>query len=276
LQTDAAINPGNSGGPLVNLAGEVVGINTAIVSKTGAFNGIGFAVPSNTARWVAGELVKRKNVRRAYLGVGISEIGPDLAAKLGVMRRQGVLVTEVRADSAAKRAGVKDGDVILEFAGQKVSTPRELQILVERAPLERKQPLLILRDRRRMTLQVDLVQLPKDLTARRPAPQRTAVPDSQAYASEQIGVEVSDMSPQTAKRLGYEGFTGVLISRTTVDGVAYRKGLREGMLILKVGGQRITNVAEFEKAMKQESLKDGILLQVRTQRGNRFLVLKEF
>jgi serine protease Do len=277
LQTDAAINPGNSGGPLVNLSGEVVGLNTAIYSRTGTFNGIGFAVPVNTAKWVADELMKHDGVRRAYLGAGISEITGEMAAKLGVQRRAGVLVNEVMKDSPAEKAGLQDQDIVLEFAGTKVTLPSELQSVVERSPIGKKQPVRILRGGKEMTLQVDPQPLPDKLVASRPSDddQGDDSREGNSFSAKELGIEVSDMSPQVAKRLGYEGFAGVLISRVQPDRLAYRKGLREGMLVLKVGQTRVTKVEEFEAALKNESLKNGILLQVRTPNGNRFLVLKE-
>jgi len=129
LQTDAAINPGNSGGPLVNLNGEVIGINTAIASSSGGYQGIGFAIPSNLARWVSRQLIAKGSVARAYLGVGIDELTSELAAKFGVKPGQGVLVTKVFPDAPAAKAGFKEGDVVSAYAGEKVHGTHELQEL---------------------------------------------------------------------------------------------------------------------------------------------------
>ena len=127
IQTDAAINPGNSGGPLVNLDGEVVGINTAIASQTGGYQGVGFAVPSNLAKWVSEQLIANGTVRRAYLGVGIQPVTQELAKQFGVQGQQGVRGRRRAADTPAAAAGVKPGDVIVEFAGKPVANPQELQ-----------------------------------------------------------------------------------------------------------------------------------------------------
>ncbi len=135
LQTDAAINPGNSGGPLVDLNGEVIGINTAIASNSGSFAGIGFAIPSNTVGWVMNQLIKRGSVERAYLGVAIGEVSGDLAEKLGGHKGEGVLVSEVFPESPAAVAGVHEGDIIVKFGDQKIHGPGELQELVERVPM---------------------------------------------------------------------------------------------------------------------------------------------
>ncbi|MCH5373751.1 MAG: trypsin-like peptidase domain-containing protein [Planctomycetes bacterium] len=135
LQTDAAINPGNSGGPLVNLNGEVIGVNTAISSRSGGNDGIGFAIPINLAKWVANQLAKEGVVHRAYLGVGIQPVSQKLADQFHVKPREGVVVTDVFPNTPAAKAGVKSGDVIVEFAGVAVSSPQELQTLVEQAQM---------------------------------------------------------------------------------------------------------------------------------------------
>jgi serine protease Do len=277
LQTDAAINPGNSGGPLVNLNGEVVGINTAIFTETGTFAGIGFAVPSNTAKWVVAELMKGDSVRRAYLGVGIAEIDARLAEQTGVKPHQGVLVTEVRPETPAKKAGLQDGDIILEFAGQRVSTPSELQRLVERAGIGRRHELRVLRDGKQLTMSIELEALPESVAAATERDDETTdgSDTEKSLASSELGIEVTELSAQAAKRFGYEGHSGVLISRVEQDSVAYREGLRTGMLITRVGNQKVASVEEFEQAVKGVSLKKGVLLQIRTPNGARFLVLKE-
>jgi serine protease Do len=276
LQTDAAINPGNSGGPLVNLDGDVVGINSAIFTETGTFAGIGFAVPSNTAKWIVSELMKGDTVQRAWLGVGISEIDPRLAEQVGVKPHEGVLVTEVRPDSPAKKAGLQDGDIILDFAGQRVGTPSELQRAVERAGIGRRHDLRVLRDGKTLTVGIDLEALPEKLaTSRVEDEPRDSGSDEKTSTSSELGIEVTELTKQAAKRFGYEGHEGVLISRVEPDSIAHREGLRAGMLVTRVANQRVTSVEDFEQATKGASLKKGVLLQVRTPNGARFLVLKE-
>ena len=131
IQTDAAINPGNSGGPLVNLDGEVIGINTAISTNNGGYQGVGFAIPIDLAKWVGGQLEQHGKVHRAYLGVVIQPVTQPLAEQFKVKVNTGVLVTEVRPDTPAAKAGLKPGDIVLQFAGKPVSSPRELQGVVE-------------------------------------------------------------------------------------------------------------------------------------------------
>ncbi len=160
LQTDAAINPGNSGGPLVNLDGEVVGINTAIASRSGGNQGIGFAIPSNLAKWVMAQLIEHGNVRRAYLGVGIEAITPQNAAEIGVRPGQGVIVSAVFPDTPAAEAGLQKGDVVTHFAGSPVSSPANLQRIVERSPMNSRQQLTILRNGRESRVEVEVKPLP--------------------------------------------------------------------------------------------------------------------
>ena len=161
LQTDAAINPGNSGGPLVNLDGEVVGINTAIASNSGGYQGVGFAIPANLAKWVTRQLIEKGSVQRAYLGVRIEEIRAEKAEELGVAPGKGVLIAEVFPDTPAAKAGLRKSDRILKFAGHEVHNPRQLQELVEQTELGTSQAAQIIRDGKPQTVQVVASPLPK-------------------------------------------------------------------------------------------------------------------
>jgi serine protease Do len=161
LQTDAAINPGNSGGPLVDLSGRVVGINTAIASNNGGYQGIGFAIPVDRAKWVARELLEHGRVRRAFLGIHIDVLLPETAKKLRLPPRSGVFVSNVMGGSPAETAGMQINDVIVEFAGEPVRGPRDLQDVVERKPIDSKQSCKIMRNGEPMTLDVVLKPLPK-------------------------------------------------------------------------------------------------------------------
>lgn len=276
LQTDAAINPGNSGGPLVNLDGEVVGINTAIASRNGGFQGIGFAIPINLAKWVTKQLIDHGSVERAYLGVGITEITSNLAQQLGMKPHQGVLVSEVYPKTPAALAGFQEGDVILKFAGHPVADPRDLQEVVERSEFGSKQKADIIRDGQPMALDVVVKSLPKSFGVASFSPDdKIGEEPAPSHADSQLGLEVADLSPEVAKQLGYGGNSGVLISGVDVDGIAAEVGLREGMLILRVGRQAVKTVAQFQAIMEKESLKDGVLLLIRDPRGNRFVVLRD-
>jgi serine protease Do len=277
LQTDAAINPGNSGGPLVDLDGEVVGINTAIASSSGGFQGVGFAVPINQAKWVVEQLVNGGTVRRAYLGVGVDDVSGELAEQLGVQRHQGVLVGEVLPNSPAAKAGLQEGDVITEYAGKHVGTRAELQHLVERTPLSDKQELKILRGGKPMTFSVGVQAMPEEPREEAgPArPQRSGESESHGYQSQKLGLEVANMTSAEAEQLGFKGHEGVVITHVVPDSLAAEHDLSEGMLIKKVGDQYVTDVEQFKKATADMSTERGVLLLVRTRQGNRFVVLKD-
>ena len=161
LQTDAAINPGNSGGPLVNLDGEVVGINTAIASSSGGYQGIGFAIPVDRAKWVAHQLIENGKVKRAYLGIEIRDIDADLARTQDIPVAHGVLVVKIIRDSPAEEAGLQNNDVIIEFSGVKVRDSRDLQLAVEQKPFDSKQHLVIFREGKQIELEVTLKPLPE-------------------------------------------------------------------------------------------------------------------
>ena len=273
LQTDAAINPGNSGGPLVNLAGEVVGINTAIASNSGGYQGVGFAIPINLAKWVSGQLIAKGAVERGYLGVSISPINGDMAAKLGVKDKKGALVTEVMPGTPAAEAGVQELDVIVGFDGAAVDGPRSLQEVVERSGIGQKHKVAVLRDGKPVELSVSVKPLPDKVARTGGGGLKKGPGVEETYYAEAFGLEVRDKNsvPEDA----YEGFEGVLVDRVDPDGIAARAGIGPGVLIRKLGHKQVTSVGEFAAAIEKESAEDGILLQVRTPRGNSIVLLKK-
>jgi serine protease Do len=263
IQTDAAINPGNSGGPLVNLAGEVIGINTAISSRTGGNQGVGFAIPINLAKWVADQLVSDGAVRRAYLGVVIQPVTHELAKQFDVKARQGVLVSEVQADSPAEKAGVKPGDVIVEFDGKTISSPRELQSLVERSAASERHPLTIVRDGQQVILKVTCDVRSED----------EVVPSSEGPEVGKLGLELSNLTPDVAEKLGVKGMEGVVITSVQPNGPAAKAGLSTGDVIVQVNRKPVRSVEDVTKAMQEEDNEQGTLLLVRSERGSRFVVI---
>jgi len=274
IQTDAAINPGNSGGPLVNLDGEVIGINTAIASSSGGYQGVGFAIPVNLAKWVTAQLMERGNVQRAYLGVSISPVTTDVAEKLGVRRNQGVLVTEVFPNTPAADAAVQEGDVVTHFAGKPVNSPHELQELVERMPFGSKQDLKVVRDGKSIDLAVEVKSMPEQFGTTGGRVRRGRTGES-IYSNRELGLELADLSPQVAEQLGLRGQSGVVVIGVDQDGPAAAAGIREGMLIIRVGrNQEVKTVADFDRVIKEQSIKDGIMVFVRTPNGTRAVVLK--
>ncbi len=269
LQTDAAINPGNSGGPLVNLRGEVVGVNTAISTSGGGNDGVGFAVPVNLAQWVSRQLIENGAVQRAFLGVGIQQVTSDLSHQFGLSTVQGAVVTEVRPDTAAAKAGLQAGDVIVEFDGHAVASPREVQNLVERAALDKEHHVTVIRDGKRVTIDVTLQTLPQTLAESdenaAPAPQSEFEP---------LGLQVSDLTDDVARQLNLSGVHGVMITGVDPDSLAASAGLEEGMVISRVGQKKVASVEEFRAAVNDVDLNEGLLLLVQTSDGSRFVVLK--
>ena len=272
LQTDAAINPGNSGGPLVNLAGEVIGINTAIASSSGGYQGIGFAIPINLARWVSEQLIAKGSVERGFLGVAIGPLNPEMATKLGIKDKKGALVTEVMPDTPAAAAGVQELDVITTFDGKPVDGPRSLQEVVERSTIGKPHALAVLRDGKTVPLTISVKALPSKLPRQTTEDSLPTPLSAKTFYSEEFGLEVSEKA--SATEAIYEGFSGVLVDRVDADGVCARAGIGPGVLIRKVGKTPVNSVDEFSKAIEHESAEQGVVLQVRTPRGNSVVLLK--
>lgn len=274
LQTDAAINPGNSGGPLVNLQGEVVGINTAISTTSGGYQGVGFAVPVNVAKWVSQQLEKEGKVHRAYLGVGIQPVNQDLASQLGMTTPRGAMVTEVRSGSPAEKAGVKVGDVIVQYAGSKIHDPRQLSATVARTSLNAKEPLVVIRDGKEVTLHVNVQEMPENYRPTRRDRQESE-PAEEGTSVKKLGVEVAPLTADKAEQLGLKIKEGVVIVAVNDDSPAAKAGLTAGMVIERVGQRQVQTVEQLEAAMKDVSLERGVLILVRTAEGSRFVVIKQ-
>jgi serine protease Do len=271
LQTDAAINPGNSGGPLVNLQGEVIGINTAISTHSGGNEGVGFAVPINLAKWISRELIDSGSVHRAFLGVGIQPLTNELSKHFGLSTSEGAVVTEVRPDTPAARAGMQTGDVIVQFDGHSIHSPRELQSVVERAGVGASHKVVVYRHGKRESVNVVLQATPKSTDSEN-GDQSTSNSEKSEFSS--LGLEVSELSHDAAARMGLKEAKGVVVSAVSPQGPAEMAGVKEGMVISRVGQTDVANVEGFRSAVTKANLKDGVLLLVRTAEGSRFLVLK--
>jgi serine protease Do len=269
IQTDAAINPGNSGGPLVNLKGEVVGVNTAISTRNGGNQGIGFAIPSNLAKWVSRELIENGSVSRAQLGVMIQALSPDLAEQFGVEPGQGVLVADVAADTPAAKAGVKAGDVILEYEGHAVSTPRELQAVVERSAVGEKHSLVVMRDGKQTTLEAVPHETPADAEQATEGLQSPERQESSRF--EKLGIEVENLTAELARQLGVDADHGAVITDVLSGSPADRAGLEAGMVVLQANRKPVQDVAGLKTVL--ESSKGDMLLLVRSEQGSRFVIV---
>ncbi len=270
LQTDAAINPGNSGGPLVDLKGRIVGINTAISSRSGGNDGIGFAVPINLARWIGDQLIENGTVRRAYLGVGIQPVDHDLANQFNVKPRSGVVVTQVQPNTPAAKAGLKTGDVILAIDGKKFKNPRQFQLAVERSKIGEKHQLEILRGDQRMNLSF------VPIASATEQPVSTSGPATQQGGglTDELGFQVGALDAAVAKQLGMSDTAGVVITSVTAGGPAAEAGLKPGAVIIQANRKAISNLDDFTNAIKDASATEGVLLLVKTDLGSRFIVLK--
>ncbi|MCC6124715.1 MAG: Do family serine endopeptidase [Pirellulales bacterium] len=271
IQTDAAINPGNSGGPLVDLDGKVIGINTAISTSSGGNQGVGFAVPINLAKWVGGELDEHGAVRRAYLGVIIQPITQALAEQFNVKVKEGVLVTDVQPDSPAAKAGIKPGDIVFGPSGKRVSSPSELQGLVERVAIGSKQTFEILRDGKRMSLDVTVKEMPENITLAERG--EMPVPKDESSKFEKLGIGVENLTPQVAEQLGIKAEQGVVITEVRPGSPADAAGIRPGMVIGEVNRRAVESVGDFRKALAAKPLDKGVLLLLRTPEGSRFVVI---
>ncbi len=257
IQTDAAINPGNSGGPLVSLDGKVIGINTAIVSVG---QGIGFAIPASMVRRVMPQLVATGRVTRGWLGVRIQPLTEDLAPSFGVKEGDGVLVADVMPGSPAEAGGLKNGDVILEFEGQKTAEVPDLQRVVADTEPGKAARVIVLRDGRRETLSVKIGEMPAD------------EPVVASRGTERWGLSVQPITPELARQFKLPAGEGVLVSEVDEDSPAARAGIRPGDAIIEVNRRRVKDLRSFEDALGRSE--QDVLLFVQREGRSQYVVLK--
>jgi serine protease Do len=276
LQTDAAINPGNSGGPLVNLEGQVIGINAAIKSRNGGFQGVGMAISSNLARNIMKQLAKDGAVHRGYLGVHIQDLdNADLAARLGLKDTQGVLVTRALDAGPGSKAGLRGGDIIVTLAGKAVKDGRELQTAVAGLPLGKPVDLTVVRDGRPRALKVTIEEQPENIgTTRAPFRRTPRVAPEEVVAVEAAGVDVTDLTADLAEGLGYkENARGALVVRVERNGPASAGGVRGGMLITQLDKQPVTSAKDLRDKAAKGSLEKGVLIRYETPEGETYYAL---
>jgi serine protease Do len=265
IQTDAAINPGNSGGPLVNLKGEVVGINTAIATRNGGYMGVGFAIPSQMARYVLDGIIADGHVTRGWLGAVIQNLNHELAESFGYDSIEGVLIGDVVADGPADRAGLKPGDIVLRFNGQAVQTANELQNAVAATEPETKAELEIFRDGDRTTI---TVQIAKKGDA------EVTLAQNQGSAAG-LGMSVQTLTPDNARELGApDQQQGVVVTSVEPGSVAARLGIRSGDVVISVGDKQVRTAGEFRDTVEEQDLAEGVRMQILREGVRRFVFLR--
>jgi serine protease Do len=252
LQTDAAINPGNSGGPLVNMSGEVIGINTAIVAGG---QGIGFAIPINMAKKIYTELVARGRVARGWLGVSVQPLTAELAKSFGAKGADGVLIADVVQDSPANKAGLQPGDIILDFDGKKIEAPPDHPRAVGLTSPGKSVQVKIWRDRGERQLEIKVTETPEEGQALRSAVKGKGL----------LGLEVRPITPELARQLGLRSTEGILVVRVEDGGPAEEAGIQRGDVIRELNRQRIKGLGDFERLTRD--LKPGDRVTVLLQRG---------
>lgn len=268
IQTDAAINPGNSGGALVNLKGEVIGINTAIIAgNTGGNLGIGFAIPINMAKRVMDELIAHGKVIRGYLGVRIDTPDAELSEALGLKENEGAVVVEVQKDTPAEKAGLEKYDVIVEVDGQTIEDAQHLTNLIASYDPGKRVNLKIIRDGKVKHISVRLGERPETSSAAPRISQSSSV-------TARLGLQVTELTNRLAREYGYEGEEGVLVSEVRSNSVAYEKGIRRGDLIKEVNRRKVKSVREFETIVEKLDVGKIVLFQIQRGRNNNFVAMK--
>jgi serine protease Do len=262
LQTDASINPGNSGGPLVNLEGEVIGINTAIVA-TG--QGIGFAIPANLAKNIIAQLKNKGKVVRGWLGVMIQKITPELMKSFSLKEDKGALVADLTPNGPAEKAGMKRGDVIIEFNGKPVGEWAELPQMVAGTEVGKVVPVKIIREGNEKTFQVTIGELEEE---------NTPSEGQEAPKEDRLGMSVEELTPEIADRMDLKGERGVVISSVDSGGPAAEAGLRPGDLIKEIQREPVNNMDAYRRLVRNLG-KTGSVLFLIKRGGNTFYITVE-
>ncbi len=264
IQTDAAINPGNSGGPLINLEGKLIGVNTAIFSKNGGYQGIGFSVPVNMAQIIMQDLIAEGKVSRGWLGVGIQDVTAELAQAFGVKNTKGSLITKVMPSSPAETAGLIKGDIVIRVNQRKVKNSSQLRNYIAEAGAWADVTLEVIREGKTEIIKVTLDELKSASTS---TPLKT-------QSSLVLGILVQDLSPDVVKRLGYDPGTGVVITEVESGSPAAQIGLKAGMVIAEVNRQPVRDEREFQNALKNININQGVLLLMVSPQGSQYIIIK--
>ena len=270
LQTDAAINPGNSGGPLVNLRGEVIGVNTAISTSSGGYDGVGFAVPASLAKFVAEQLEKHGTVQRAYLGVMAQDIDSGLAESLGLETPHGALIAEITKGSPAEKAGLRVQDVVTELNGEQITNTRKLMAVAEKLKIGQKYPLEFLRDGKPLAIEVTMAELPERLLTQESGELEPQDAGEDTLIDE-LGISIRPVTRELADELSLSDVRGVVISSVKRDSYAESLGIQAGDVIFRTGSQDVNSAADVRKGIDEAKKNQRILLYIKTATGTRFI-----
>jgi len=265
IQTDAAINPGNSGGPLVNIDGEVIGINTAIFSRSGGYQGIGFAIPVNMAKSVQESLITEGKVVRGWLGVMIQTVTPEIAKGFGLDEATGTLVGDVLKGGPAEKSGIQRGDVIISFDGQAVDGPNSLKNIVAATDVGKKVDVVVIRNGKKKTITVKVgEQAAEGMQARA---------ETSSEAVTKFGISVQTLTPDIAEQLGYDEEKGVVISNVEQGSPAADAGLRRGDLIKEINKTEIESLGDYKKAMDEVGEEKSFLALIKRGENTLYVVV---
>ena len=262
IQTDTAINPGNSGGPLLDMAGNVIGINSAIFTRSGGNQGVGFAIPVNLAKLIVSQLKESGKVTRAWLGGMIQQITPEIQDSLELKTRKGALVADVVKGSPASKSGLLRGDVIVRFNGDEVNSQRELPTMVAFLPVGQKVEVVVLRNGKEMTVQVTLEEMKEETVV---------AGGSSEEVQEGLGLSVQNITPEIAKQLDLTSTEGVVVSDVDPDGTAAEAGIRRGDVILEVNRTKVTDFESLTGILKKDKNSGSILFLI--NRGGRTIFI---
>jgi serine protease Do len=269
IQTDAAINPGNSGGPLVNLDGEVIGINTAIFSRSGGYMGIGFAIPSNLAKSVMESLISDGRVIRGWLGVAIQNLTEELAASFNYPNSDGALIGQVQPNGPAESSGMKQGDIVISFAGRAIKDVNDLKNQVAATAPNTEVKVELIRNGRKTSLSVKVGELSADTPSF-----ETKSEETETEIEMEIGLIVEDLSPVMAQRLRTQRTEGVVIMRVASGSLAEQAGLRPRDIIVDANGTPVSDSEAFRDIITEDALQKGVRLIVESQGMERFVFIK--
>lgn len=261
IQTDASINPGNSGGPLIDMNGKVVGINTAIIASG---QGIGFAIPINLAKSLIPQLKARGKVTRSWIGIRIQRVTEELARSFGLKNARGALVSEVMKNGPGEKAGIKAGDIILTFDGRKINDSSDLPLITSMAGVGKEVEIVVLRNKKKLRLKVKLGELPDNMGI-------TGKKEHRGSGSPVMGIKVRELNKSEREHYGIGMGGGVMVEDVDPNGMAYEAGLRNGHVILKLNGRKISGPQSFKMMLKGVKKGETVRMFIKIRNGSMFI-----